>query len=120
MRYFATFLFLFAFTITTSANTLNSSIEKETIQQIDTQNQQRQLLQDVVREQKLKTEQEVKFNITSHKLALPSQENPCYPIYKITLKDYNQSNKASQFNSLLQATFKDLNLTFPYCLGGMV
>lgn len=118
MRYFATFLFLFAFTITSSANSLNSSIGKETIQQIDAKNQQRQLLQDIVREQKLKSEKEIKFNIKFNQLSLPSQENPCYPIHKITLKDYDLPNQKSQFNSLLQATFKDLKLTFPHCLGG--
>ncbi|MDG6881150.1 TpsB transporter [Phocoenobacter uteri] len=95
------------------ANTSDISIQK-----IDTQNQQRQLLQDKIREQKLNTQQDVKFDIQSNKLTLPHQEYPCYPIHKITLTDYSSSKTSSQFTPLLQATFKDLKLSFPHCLGG--
>ncbi|QLB12912.1 hemolysin activation/secretion protein [Bisgaardia hudsonensis] len=118
MRYFIIFLFLFTFTITTSANRLSSYIEQETIQKIDSQNQQRQQQRDKIREAQLNTEKEVKFQIRSSRLYLPQEETPCYPIQKITLKDYNSSNQKSQFKPLLQETFKELNLTFPHCLGG--
>ncbi len=88
------------------------------LQEMESKNQQRQSLQDKIREQTLNTQQDVKFAIQSNTLTLPHQEYPCYPIHKITLSDYPSSKIPSQFTPLLQATFKDLKLSFPHCLGG--
>ncbi|MDP8185334.1 ShlB/FhaC/HecB family hemolysin secretion/activation protein [Phocoenobacter skyensis] len=109
-----TITFLLFFTLTlSSAKAVDVNLQK-----IDSQNQQRQQQRDKVREERLNTEKDVKFQITSSRLHLPAKETPCYPIHNITLQDYNSSDLTSQFEPLLQHTFKELNLTFPHCLGG--
>lgn len=117
MRLLVVFIFLLMLPIT-SAKALNTPADKLTLQQIDAKNQQRQLQQNNQREQQLKKNTEVKFQINTPQLKLPEKESPCFPINKISLQDYNLPNQPSQFSHLLQKAFNQLTLTFPYCLGG--
>lgn len=90
----------------------------EMSEQIDAHNQQRQQQQDKQREQALSNETDVKFDTSSQALVLPKDESPCYPIFKMSVNDYDSPKAISQFQSLFEETIKELHLTFPHCLGG--
>lgn len=96
-----------------------SSLSME-LNRIDAQQQQRQTEQIQQQSERLRSDADVRMEISSEKpTALPFNESPCYPIQHLSLVDYSSENiaKPSQFQWALNKAIAQLNLNLPHCFG---
>ncbi|WP_201770241.1 ShlB/FhaC/HecB family hemolysin secretion/activation protein [Basilea psittacipulmonis] len=91
------------------------------LNRIDAIQQQRQHEQIQQQKEKLRSDADVRMEISSEKTTtLPINESPCYAIQQISLIDYASSNnlsQSSQFQWALNKAVKQLNLQLPHCFG---
>ncbi|VTU06550.1 hemolysin activation/secretion protein [Actinobacillus porcinus] len=90
------------------------------LNQIDAQQQQRQQQQNAQRAAQLQSKPDVRLEVAQDsKEKLPSDEKPCFDIYKISLLDYSADNQyhPSQFQLELTKTARSLDLRLPRCIG---
>lgn len=88
--------------------------------QIDAQHQQRQQQQNSAQQAQLQPRPDVRLDITSNSTGkFPTDEKPCFDIYKISLLDYSADNQhqPSQFQLELTKTVQTLLGKLPLCIG---
>ncbi|QEH09332.1 ShlB/FhaC/HecB family hemolysin secretion/activation protein [Histophilus somni] len=103
-------------------SSLLSAVERPLLQlnRIDAQQQQRQKEQIQQQSERLRSDPDVRMEISSEKpTALPFNESPCYPIQHLSIVDYSSDNKTkpSQFQWALNKAVTQLNLQLPHCFG---
>ncbi|SUB34290.1 ShlB family hemolysin secretion/activation protein [[Pasteurella] mairii] len=97
-----------------------SALNEPNFNQIDAQHQQRQQQQNAAQQAQLQSRPDVRLAITQNKSSkFPTDEKPCFDIYKISLLDYSADNQhqPSQFQLELTKTARNLDLKLPVCMG---
>ncbi|MGX2974159.1 ShlB/FhaC/HecB family hemolysin secretion/activation protein [Ursidibacter arcticus] len=106
------------FSLSALANSSKDDVSQ--LNQLDANQQQRQIQQQQSQSTLLQSAADVRLDTTQQSLSLPISESPCFPIHQISLIDYSTDNslQTSQFQWAFNQAVSDLKITFPHCFGG--
>ncbi|MGX3021766.1 ShlB/FhaC/HecB family hemolysin secretion/activation protein [Ursidibacter sp. B-7004-1] len=106
--------------VSLSALANSSKDDVSQLNQLDANQQQRQIQQQQSQSTLLQSAADVRLDTTQQSLSLPISESPCFPIHQISLIDYSADNslQTSQFQWAFNQAVSDLKITLPHCFGG--
>ncbi|MGX3067504.1 ShlB/FhaC/HecB family hemolysin secretion/activation protein [Ursidibacter arcticus] len=106
--------------VSLSALANSSKDDVSQLNQLDANQQQRQIQQQQSQSTLLQSAADVRLDTSQQSLSLPISESPCFPIHQISLIDYSADNslQTSQFQWAFNQAVSDLKITLPHCFGG--